>query len=438
MGTRLKKGIPVNSQSREIVYNVYKYFLNEAETFKKSDNCKYFNKLQERVIEATGISKCTLGRILKEADQKPPSMPFETPQRKRPKKDFLLNLDSFDYDVIRRMVYDFHSKFKELPNLKKLRLKLIEAINFKGSTFTLRKILRKLGFRYCKTKDNRKTLMEKHDVRLKRTKYLDKIKKNRIEGREIVYMDESYIHTSHVNGKGWSDSSNAGIKKPISKGQRLIIAHAGSENGFIPGALLTYKSTDTTGDYHKEMNSENYEKWLRNQLIPNLPTNSVLVVDNAPYHNKYIEKLPNSNTRKQDMIDWLKNHNIPVNPNQNKPAIYDIILQNKQEHIQYSIDKIMAEYGHSVLRLPPYHPDFNPIENIWAQIKQYVAQRNVDMNMTSIKNLLKEKVNMIGPEDWKKVCQHAIKCEEDFRIYENKIDDYSDQFIINTNDSDAE
>lgn len=203
-------------------------------------------------------------------------------------------------------------------------------------------------------------------------------------------------------------------------------------------ALLTYKSTDTTGDYHKEMNSENYEKWLRNQLIPNLPTNSVLVVDNAPYHNKYIEKLPNSNTRKQDMIDWLKNHNIPVNPNQNKPAIYDIILQNKQEHIQYSIDKIMAEYGHSVLRLPPYHPDFNPIENIWAQIKQYVAQRNVDMNMTSIKNLLKEKVNMIGPEDWKKVCQHAIKCEEDFRIYENKIDDYSDQFIINTNDSDAE
>jgi hypothetical protein len=49
MGTRLKKGIPVKSQSREIVY---KYFLRKL---KKSDKCKYFNKLQERVIEATGI-----------------------------------------------------------------------------------------------------------------------------------------------------------------------------------------------------------------------------------------------------------------------------------------------------------------------------------------------------------------------------------------------
>ncbi|XP_063636067.1 uncharacterized protein LOC134806669 [Cydia splendana] len=104
---------------------------------------------KDRVIEATGISKSTLKRILNEANQKSPSMPFETPQRKRPKKDYLLNLDSFDYDVIRRM----------------------------GSTFTLRKILRKLGFRYCKTKDNRKTLMEKHDVRLKRTQFLSKIKK---------------------------------------------------------------------------------------------------------------------------------------------------------------------------------------------------------------------------------------------------------------------
>ncbi|XP_063533653.1 uncharacterized protein LOC134743952 [Cydia strobilella] len=335
MGTRLKKGISVNGQSREIIYNVYKYFSREAETF------KYL--------------------------------------------------------------------FKELPNLKNLRLKLIEAINFKGSTVTLRKILRKMGFWYCKTRDNRKTLMEKHDVRLKRTKYLDKIKISRNEGSDIVYMDESYIHT------------NAGIKKPISKGQRLIIAHAGSENGFVPGALLVYKSTDTTGDYHKEMNSENYEKWVKNQLIPNLPTNSVLVVDNAPYHNKYTEKLPNSNTREQDMIDWLTTHNIPVDPN-------EAPLQYKHEHIQYSIDKILAEHGHSVLRLPPYHPDFNPIENIWAQLKQYVAQRNVDMTLTSVKNLLQEKVNMIGPEDWKKYMYQCECCLETFNI-PNSV--FGDSVVLN-------
>lgn len=199
-----------------------------------------------------------------------------------------------------------------------------------------------------------------------------------------------------------------------------------------------YKFIETTGNYHKEMNNENYEKWLKNQLIPNLPSNSVLVVDNAPYHNKYIEKPPNSNTRKQDMLNWLTTRDIPVNPNLTKPRIYDIILKHKHEHIEYSIDKILAGQGHSVLRLPPYHPDFNPIENIWSQLKQYVAQRNVDMNMTTVRNLLQEKVNMIGSEEWRKVCQHVMKCEEEFRKYENVIDDYSDRIIINTNDSDVD
>jgi transposase len=55
--------------------------------------------------------------------------------------------------------------------------------------------------------------------------------------------------------------------------------------GFIPGALLVFKSGLKTGDYHGDMNHENYFKWLRNQLIPNLPSNSVVVLDNASYHN---------------------------------------------------------------------------------------------------------------------------------------------------------
>jgi hypothetical protein len=40
------------------------------------------------------------------------------------------------------------------------------------------------------------------------------------------------------------------------KAQRSIIVHVGM--GFIPGALLIFKSTQTMGDYHEEMNSDNY------------------------------------------------------------------------------------------------------------------------------------------------------------------------------------
>ncbi|RVE43769.1 hypothetical protein evm_011618 [Chilo suppressalis] len=94
-----------------------------------------------------------------------------------------------------------------------------------------------------------------------------------------------------------------------------------------------------------------------------------------------------------------------------KPQIYAIICRHKENFTEFYVDKILAEHGYTTLRLLPYHPDFNPIENIWSQLKGYVAARNVDMNLNSVKNLLTEKVNMIGTEEWKNVCEHAIKCE---------------------------
>jgi hypothetical protein len=60
-----------------------------------------------------------------------------------------------------------------------------------------------------------------------------------------------------------------------------------------------------SGDYHDDMNFQNFITWVNKQLLPNLPATSVLVIDNASYHNVKIEKDPNSNTRKQVMIDWL-------------------------------------------------------------------------------------------------------------------------------------
>jgi hypothetical protein len=66
----------------------------------------------------------------------------------------------------------------------------------------------------------------------------------------------------------------------------VIILNAGGDNGFVPGTYARWKSTYKTGDYHDSMNYDNYEKWVTRQLIPNLPANSVVVIDNAPYHNK--------------------------------------------------------------------------------------------------------------------------------------------------------
>nr|CAH7753516.1 unnamed protein product [Callosobruchus chinensis] len=78
-------------------------------------------------------------------------------------------------------------------------------------------------------------------------------------------------------------------------------------------------------------------------------------------------------TKKNDMKEWLRQRNIPFSDEMLKAELYSLIKIYKPRYKTYERDKIMTEAGHSLLRLPPYHPDLNPIELVWASLKQYVA-----------------------------------------------------------------
>jgi hypothetical protein len=69
--------------------------------------------------------------------------------------------------------------------------------------------------------------------------------------------------------------------------------------------FLSYIGTKSD-DYHNEMNWEHFQMWLKYQLIPNLPPNSVLVVDSAAYHNIREIKEPSSTTPKVEMLLCLE------------------------------------------------------------------------------------------------------------------------------------
>ena len=104
-------------------------------------------------------------------------------------------------------------------------------------------------------------------------------------------------------------------KIPLNKGQRFVILHAGCKTGFLPGCELVFKTLSTDGrDYHSEMNSVIFNKWVEEQLVPALPPKS-LVMDNASYHSviKDGTKAPTSATRKWDMQKWLKDKKNPFN-----------------------------------------------------------------------------------------------------------------------------
>ena len=108
------------------------------------------------------------------------------------------------------------------------------------------------------------------------------------------------MHTTTTNIRIDSDCTGR-WKAPSGKGLRLIILHAGGENGWVDGADLVFRSKMNTGDYYDEMNSEHFMEWMREQLLPRLEEPFVIIRDNAFYHNKQKEKPPTASDKKEDI-----------------------------------------------------------------------------------------------------------------------------------------
>ena len=60
--------------------------------------------------------------------------------------------------------------------------------------------------------------MERGDVVLSRIRYLRKIRQLREAGCNIVYTDETYVHSNHTISKTWQDG-DVGANVPFSKGK---------------------------------------------------------------------------------------------------------------------------------------------------------------------------------------------------------------------------
>ena len=217
--------------------------------------------------------------------------------------------------------------------------------------------------------------MERPDITEWRHRFLRAIRKHRQDGRTIVYSDETWVNVGHVRNKTWQDSTiktyrqsfleglSTGLKQPSGKGERLIITHAGTpDGGFIPNAELIFRAKKQDGDYHGEMNSELYEHWFTTKLIPNIPPNSIIVLDNAPYHTAKVELLPRKGWKKQNIRDWLTSKNIAWDGDMIIAELLKLVEPHRKKYDARRLDKIANEAGHTILWLPPYHCELNIIE----------------------------------------------------------------------------
>ena len=78
--------------------------------------------------------------------------------------------------------------------------------------------------------------------------------------------------------------------------------------------------------YEETMTSDFFEAWFQKFLLPTLNTPSVIIMDNARFHR------------------------------------------------MGKLEILCEEFGHKLLPLPPYSPEYNPIEKTWAHIKKHLKR----------------------------------------------------------------
>ena len=81
--------------------------------------------------------------------------------------------------------------------------------------------------------------------------------------RPEVYLDETFVNKNHSGQFTWYlEEDGPWVNKPSGKGPRLIMVHAMTVAGWVPGAALVFEATKRTGDYHGHMHWEHFSTWF--------------------------------------------------------------------------------------------------------------------------------------------------------------------------------
>ena len=409
------RGKPLTPETKKHVVSVKQYF-DQKKLMPAEPSVK-------RTAEAIGIGVATVKRIMADYNRDPNLLNEPTKMRGRP----VHSVSASYQESVRSYVRAANNKGEHitLADIRDFLKKEYADESFHKAT--LARTLNRWGFEFGKGVRSQH-LKEKDHVVAARQRYLREMRSNRVPGnntatiRPEVYLDESYVNKNHSNDFIWYYGEDGPwVQKPTGKGERLIIINAITASGWIPGSKLVFKSTRKTGDYHGQMNWDLFKKWFTEMLLPNIPEHSLIIMDNAPYHNILSEHSPPSpKSSKKKIKEWLEQNKIYCRDDCLKPELVEILTKIASEPI-YAIDEIAASFGHKVLRTPPYHPELQPIETCWGVAKNHIA-RNCDF---TVKNLIKQLdggFNKVTAKTCAKIIAKVRKIEDEFWATDIKMD----------------
>jgi transposase len=322
---------------------------------------------------------------------------------------------------------------------------------------TVRRWLHALGYRWRHKRYVGGMKPQAKNVRIRQfiLEYAAALKEEEAGTALLVYVDESYIHTHHASKKGWFHPSNRDVIGD-GDGKRLIILHAMTECGLLAvpdevasnwlnepalTAELVFEEVLEDGqddsDYHNTMTGAKFVAWLRNRLLPTFTEmypgkKMYLVLDNASYHkvrdDSWISasKSQNKHELAHQLLDLgveqlttggdrprvIPAHRFEAAVGAGGPSKEDLLaavhrwLEEHPDHNQNVVQQLMSDAGHALIYTPPFCPEVQPIELLWAEIKRYVAQRSThNRSLTETREQTEQAFEQIT----KMFCNNIIK-----------------------------
>lgn len=402
------QGVELTPEMRKLVVNVKSFFDSNKPTV-------FAGSATALAAAALGISESTVKVVMAAFNKKGEEGLSWSKTNRRGRPSFVIEhgLES----VVRKFVRDANKTGKQVTVDLIAKHLTSKKNDYKIAHSTLWRALVRWGFEFG-TGTRSALLKESERIIIQRRQYLrQKLANRKQDGgviRPEIYLDESYINKNHSRDDTWFFGDDGSIiSKPTGKGDRLIIVNAISSQGWVPKAKLVFQASAKTGDYHSNMNWTVFVDWFENKLLKNIPNNSLIILDNASYHNVLTEEaFPKKSHSMQRFQEWLTHNNIPWRSDMLKEELYELCYKFAPKP-EFSLDHIASKKGLSILRTPPYHPELQPIETCWAVVKSHVAAHN-DFTMKKVRNLLEEGFQKVTPYTIAGIIKKVRKQEDDF------------------------
>ena len=165
---------------------------------------------------ALGVSVCTVSQIRKEAQiAEATGSKIVTPGKKRKASARRKQLNGFQECGLKNIINSMYTVEKKVPTLTDILAKAKTDLKFKGEKETLRKNMKKLGYKFKKCKNNRYVLLERNDIVTSRVRYLQRMRNNEKLGdneKTVTYLDETWIHPHYTVNKCFRGLSSVSIR----------------------------------------------------------------------------------------------------------------------------------------------------------------------------------------------------------------------------------